>query len=174
MLIRERYAAAIRSKNLKSEPRTIYSDTDVLGAMGIAGKANPLGVAVARLLAGDKRAALLVIEVLAPKAISYAWQARRLAIQRVEADDICRMTLAWYLDSACKPCGGTGYRKIEGTPALSAAQCHSCRGTGHRDFDASFPADRLAIAKWAAAEMERELAFAGPMAMRALASRLDL
>ena len=38
MRVLDRYASAIDSSNLKSEPGTTFSDTDVLGAAGIAAK----------------------------------------------------------------------------------------------------------------------------------------
>ena len=50
--ITDRYASAIHASSLKSAPETTWSDTDVLGAMGIAGKHEPLGAALARMLSG--------------------------------------------------------------------------------------------------------------------------
>lgn len=56
MRINERYSGAISSADLTSDERTTYSDSDVIGAMGLAARLSPMGVALARLLAGDRRA----------------------------------------------------------------------------------------------------------------------
>ena len=65
MLIQDRYASAIRSSNLQTDERTTYSDTDVLGAFGLAGKEHPLSVALQRLFLGDNGAAEAVVGILA-------------------------------------------------------------------------------------------------------------
>ena len=52
MRVIERYASAVHATSLKSDPSTYMSDTDVLGAMGLAGKQYPLGAALTRLLEG--------------------------------------------------------------------------------------------------------------------------
>jgi hypothetical protein len=56
MKIVDRYASAVRASSLKSEPDTTYSASDVLGAMGLAGKRHPLAVALTRLFTGDNTA----------------------------------------------------------------------------------------------------------------------
>lgn len=48
MKIQERYSAAINSKSLVSDPDTTWSDTDVLGAMGLASVSYPLATALVR------------------------------------------------------------------------------------------------------------------------------
>ena len=52
MKVIERYASAVHATSLKSDPATYMSDTDVLGAMGLAAKHEPLGAALTRLLSG--------------------------------------------------------------------------------------------------------------------------
>ena len=173
MKIIDRYAGAVRSSNLASKPDTTYSDSDVLGAAGLAAKRAPLGVALLRLFSGDNHASGEIVEIMADKAVGKAY---RLGNEcgRVEADDIARAVLAWHRDGTCKPCGGHGVRLIPGTPTLGGEPCPKCRSTGRVLFDRQFTMERLDLARWLVAELEREMAIAGPEAMRKLAPRLDL
>ena len=173
MWINERYAGAISSKDLKSDERTTFSDSDVLAAMGLAGKSAPLGVALARLLAGDGRAAADVVTVLGVGLVGHAFRNRpRREISPEVARQIATFVLDWFRDSACRVCGGVGFKRIEGTPSLSDNPCPVCRGSGKRNFDGMFDAHDRELARWAAAEIEREQAIAGPIAMRLIAQRM--
>lgn len=172
MWIHERYAGAISSKDLKSDARTTYSDADILAAMGWAAKAAPLGVALARLLAGDGRAAHDVSTVLGASMVTHAFKVRRREISAIDAGHIVMAVLDWFRDNACKACGGVGFQRIDGAPSLSDNPCQVCRGSGKRNLDGMFDAHDRALARWAAAEIEREQAAAGPIAMRLIAQRM--
>lgn len=173
MWINERYAGAISSKDLKSDERTTFSDSDVLAAMGLAGKSAPLGVALARLLAGDGRAAEDVVTVLGASMVQRAFLNKpRREISTEVARQIVTAVLDWFRDSACRVCGGVGFQRIEGAPSLSDNPCPVCRGSGKRNFDGMFDVPDRAWARWAAAEIEREQAIAGPIAMRLIAQRM--
>ena len=184
MNISDRYATAVHSSNLKSKPETTFSDTDVLGAAGLAGKqvrvidgverpGSPLGIALMRLFAGDNTAARSLVHIMA---VSVKGKAKRdgMALKFVQCEDVSRAVLAWHRDGVCKRCGGHGYTLIEGAPMLSEHSCRACKGTGRVLFDEQFPLDLLLLARWLLAEVEREQAIAGPAAMAALAPRLEL
>jgi len=85
---------------------------------------------------------------------------------------MARAVLAWHRDGTCKHCEGHGFPKLDGAPGLSARPCHHCRGTGRIIFDRQFPLERLELARWLAAEVDREQQIAGVEAMRRLAERL--
>lgn len=186
MKISDRYATAVHSSNLKSKPETTFSDADVLGAAGLAGKAErtlpdgtvvrgaPLGIALMRLLSGDNSASREIVAILSDSAVGKAWRMDSMKLQRVQADDMARAVLAWFRDGTCKPCGGHGYLLMQGAPSLSEHACPACRGTRKVPFDSAFPMEQVLLARWLLAEVEREIAFAGPAAMAALAPRLDL
>ncbi len=185
MRFTDRYTAAVPSRNLTSDPDTRASDSDVLGAAGLAAKprrmgadgverpGSPLGIALMRLLAGDNHASAETVRILAGKAVGKAY---RLGIEcrQVEADDLARAVLAWHRHGTCRQCGGHGVRVIPGTTTLGGEQCSPCGGTGRRLLRREIPMQFLALAEWLAVEIERELAFAGPAAMHALAPSLDL
>lgn len=184
MKIADRYSTAVHSSNLKSKPETTFSDADVLGAAGLAGKhvrvidgverpGSPLGIALMRLFAGDNTAARSLVHIMA---VSVKGKAKRdgMALKFVQCEDVSRAVLAWHRDGVCKRCGGHGYTLIEGTPMLSEHACRACKGTGRVLFDEQFPLDLLLLARWLLAEVEREQAIAGPAAMAALAPRLEL
>jgi len=172
MTIIDRYASAIRSSNLGSKPDTLSSDSDVLGAAGLAAKRSPLAIALLRLFCGDNHASTAVVGILADKAVGKAYRMGN-ECSRVEALDISAAVLAWHRDGTCKVCGGHGVKLIPGTTVLSGDPCTVCLG-GRIRFDRQFPVARLDLARWLAAELDREQAIAGADAMRALAPKLDL
>jgi len=173
MTIIDRYATAIRSSNLGSRPETVQSDSDVLGAAGLAAKRVPLGIALMRLLSGDNHASATVVAILADKAVGKAYRMGN-ECGRTEAEDLGRVVLAWYRHGTCARCGGHGVLLIPGTMTLGNHECPACRGDGRIRLDRQVPMVRLELARWLAAEVERELAFAGPAAMKALAPSLEL
>lgn len=169
MKILDRYASAVHAKSLKSDPRTAWSDTDVLGAAGYAAKHQPLGIALARMLSGGGTSS--VIEVMTDHVFERSFKVK-CRVTELQARDIATAVLSWYRFGTCQPCGGTGYKLIPGTPSLGD-ECPRCRGTGKIDFDAQFRDDWLGLAKWLAGEIEKSQAQAGDAAMRALASSMD-
>jgi hypothetical protein len=173
MKFEDRYHSAVRTSNLKSEEKTMFSASDVLGAAGLAAKTDPLAFALLRMFTGDRHAAGEIIEMLTDKLVGKGYRSGN-EIDRVAASLMARLVLDWFRDSVCKACGGLAYRRMEGAPSLSARACGVCEGTGRRSLEALFPDERVDLARWLAVEMERELAKAGPAAMKALAPRLDL
>jgi DnaJ-class molecular chaperone len=172
MRIQDRYASAIKSSSLKVDPRTTFSDTDVLGAVALASRTQPLGVALERLFAGDNGASKQVVAVLAQLARGKA-TALRIKFTAVQSVDMAQACLAWHRDGTCKPCGGHGVMKIKGTTTLGVQECKTCKGTARVPFEREFHATQRELARWLVAEMEREQAKAGPAAMAKIAPRLD-
>lgn len=146
--------------------------TDVVGAVGLAGKRHKLATALLRLFVGDNHAARDIVHLMAGMAVGKAYRLGN-ELGRVEAEDLSRAVLAWHRDSRCKPCGGLGLLKMPGTPHLSGTACSHCRGSGRIPFDMQFRMDRLEVARWLASEVEREQAIAGREAMRKLNARLS-
>lgn len=184
MKICDRYASAVHSSNLKSRETTIYSDSDVLGAAGLAAKAElhsglrgaPLAIALARLFGGDNSAAREIVDLMADAVWAKAFS-QNIKLRRVEAGDMARAILAWQRDGVCRPCGGHGFELIPGTPHFSGRDCGACNGTRKRlltkEFK-NFGIERLDLVHWLLAELQRETSKAGPAMMAALAPRLDL
>lgn len=144
---------------------------DVVGAVGLAGKRAPLATALLRLFVGDNRAARDIVHIMASMLVGKAYRLGN-EIARVQAEDMARAVLAWHRDGRCKHCDGHGFLKLDGAPGLSDQQCSHCRGTGRVPFDRQFPMERLELARWLAAEVEREQQIAGAEAMRCLAQRM--
>lgn len=170
MRVLERYSQAVNSDNLTVDERTTYSDTDVLGAAGLAGRHNPLGLALTRLFAdGKPEAALAQLADMAFK------RARTMSVRlaRAEAIELSQGVLGWYRFGTCQPCGGTAYQRVAGTPTLGEA-CPHCLGTGKVPFERQFPHEWRELARWLSAEIDRAQAQAGADAMRALAPRMEL
>jgi hypothetical protein len=172
MSILDRYASAIRSSNLRSHPDTTQSDTDILGAIGLASKRHPLATALARLFMGDNHASEQLVELLADMAWGKA-AALNIKLRRVQAESMAQAVLAWHREGRCKACGGHGFALVHGAPVVGTTACRACHGTGRIPFDARFrDADDLRVARWLVSEVEREQNAAGPAAMAKLADRM--
>jgi hypothetical protein len=170
MRLLERYSQAVNSGNLSVDERTTWSDTDVLGAAGLAGRHNPLGIALTRLFADGKPQE--AIRWLSEQTFNRSHYLK-VRISRVEAYDLACAVLAHFRFGTCQPCGGTGYTVIKGTP-VHGDECPHCKGKGKIPFDTLFPLEWMELAHWMAREIERTQAQAGADAMRALAPKLDL
>lgn len=171
MKLLERYSEAVNSGNLTVNERTTWSDTDVLGAAGLAGRHNPLGLALTRLFADGKPEPAL--ELLTEMAFKRS-RTLRIKITKVAVADLAKAVLGWHRHGTCQPCGGTGFHRVPGTPMLGD-QCPHCKGTGKAPFDDHFVTDdQVILARWISGEIDRSQAAAGSDAMRALAPRLAL
>jgi hypothetical protein len=183
MSIHDRYASAVHSGNLKpqkdsmagAEPVRTASKLDVVGAYGLMSKRHRLAGALCRLLlGGDNQAAREVVQELAAM-VEYRAYMDGIQIVRVQAEDLGRKVLAWYRNGTCQHCGGLGFEKIQGIPALSGNACKHCdpRHPGKVPFAADFSMEHLSLAWFALGKIEREIALAGPAAMAALAPKLE-
>lgn len=188
----ERYRVAVHSDNLAVDERTTYSDSDVIGAMGLADRRltegyvrtgpdtgykipeSPLTAPLQRLLSGDNHAAHQIVSILAQAAWSRA-EYRRIKprVTRTMAHDMACACLAWYRHGTCRSCGGHGYSVIPGAPMLSERHCEPCEGTGKVPFERQFSAEHVNLARWLVVEMERSLSRAAPAAMGAIAEKME-
>lgn len=171
MRIQDRYATAVKSSCLTVDERTTFSDTDVLGAFGLASREHELAVALERLFAGDNCASASVVAVLA-QMIQGKATALRIKVAATQSVTIAQACLAWHRDGVCKPCGGHGVLKIRGTNALGVQECKPCKGHGKIPFEATIHHGWRDLARWVVAAMERAQAIAGPAAMARLAPKL--
>jgi len=183
MLIQDRYASATHSSNLKSVPKTIYSDSDVLGAYGMADRRlstgeghfskHPLAVPLERLFTGDNSAAGEIVRILAEIIRSKA-KALRIRMTELQASDMARVAVGWFRHPACRVCGGHGFKLIKNTVTLGDSRCRPCNGTGKVQLELAYRVEQRELVSWVIAQLERESAMAGPAAMRALAPSLAL
>lgn len=168
--ILERYASAVHATSLTSDPDTYMSNTDVLGAMGLASKQYQLGVALTRLLSGG--GAVDAIDTLATMIFKRA-RTEKVKLSAIGAQDMATAVLAWHRHGTCQPCGGRGSLLMPGTP-VNGELCPHCKGTGKIDFDANFHPALRRLAQWASDEIDCNIAFAAQEAMRRIAPRLEL
>lgn len=185
--IQDRYATAVHSTDLGVDGKTTMSDSDTLGAYGIASRVledgmtsdkkpitpSPLAVPLERLFAGDNNAVYDIVRQLAEIAYEHSFKLK-VKIKPVQARDMAKACLAWHRNGTCKPCGGLRWLRVPGSTSLSNNECQSCGGTGKRPFEYQFPPDWRELARWLVSQMEAAAGRAGPEAMKALAPRLDL
>lgn len=184
--VQGRYFSAVNSGNLRSNPNTYMSDSDMLGAAGFAARGrtvvagghihkrppHPLAVGLARLFAGDDREARQIVAILS----SMAWgkaKAEGVKLKRVQADDMASHVLAWFRHGTCKACGGHGYKVVGGLlghsrAVISDAPCDDCEGAGKVSFLMPFTPAQMSIARWLREEVEIEQSVAGAEIMKAL------
>lgn len=164
--ISARYTAAIATGNLRPSADGQLSPVDVLGAAGFAGKQKPLALALLRLHSGDNHAAPALVGILAGMLDGKAYRLG-VPITRAECRELAAVVLAWHCDGACRPCGGLGFRRVDGAPALSAHQCNACHGSGRLPLASLVQVPRRDLAHWLASEVEREESAAGAGLARA-------
>ena len=169
MKILDRYNTAIHAKSLKSHADTTWSDTDVLGAAGLAARHEPLGIELARMLSGGGASG--VLSILAIDAYERGFRTKQ-RITAVQARDIAKAVIAWYRFGTCQPCGGTGFKRIKDTPSLGD-ECTHCKGTGRIPFDKQFQVEHREIAQWLHDQIGKTQARAGQLAMQKIAPLLD-
>lgn len=170
MRITERYASAVHATSLKSDPETYMSDTDVLGAMGLAAKHEPLGAALTRLLSGGGSSD--AIDVLSDMVFKRA-RYERVKLGAVGARDVAIAVIAWHRHSTCQHCGGRGYVLIPGAP-VNGETCPHCSGLGRVGLESNFAPALRELARWASSQIDYSIASAAHEAMRRIAPRLDL
>lgn len=170
MRVIERYTTAVNSGSLAVDERTTWSDSDVLGAAGLAARHQALGLALLRLFADDKPEQ--AVSMLSDMAFRRA-RTLKVKLSQVQAGDLAKAVLGWYRHGTCQPCGGTGFKVIPGTPALGDS-CPHCGGTGKIPFDRQFPESVRELARWLSGEIDRSQVAAGRAAMAMLAPRLEL
>jgi|GEM_PF-1273792 len=195
-ILTERYSSAVNARSLAVDERTTMSDSDVLGAYGLAARRLeqgfiptargestpirpvPLAVPLERLFAGDESAVRQIVGLLADLAFDRSWKIK-LKVTRLETWDMAWICLQWHRDSACPVCGGHGYELIPGTPTLGDRVCKPCQGLGKVSLEDAIDPDndspgRRDLARWMVAEMEKASSVAGAAAMKALAPKLDI
>jgi hypothetical protein len=126
MQISQRYASARSATNLASDPRTSMSASDVLGAVGMAGQANPEAVALLNSAFGGKTSAKLAFVELLEHRLQHQMLRERW---KGNPRQIAQEAVAWWLHGTCQPCSGRGYELINGTPSLGHI-CKHCNATG--------------------------------------------
>lgn len=177
--ILDAYSRAVGSGGLSATDRTTWGSADVVGAFGMAKREHPLAVALARMFVGGDREAKAVASVMTRMLVGKAYHTGE-EIGESAADLIAGLVLEWHRNSACRDCGGHGFATVNGEQlgvgraVIGDRPCPTCRGSRTRPFDTLFPPDRLNLARWLRAEVERETAKAGAEAMRRLAPDLSL
>lgn len=169
MKVLERYNTAIHASSLKPDANTTYADLDVIGAAGLAARYEPMGIALARMLAGG--GATCVIAEMTDAVHERSFRIKQRVTVAV-AENIAKAVLAWWRDGVCHPCNGTGFELITGTPSLGG-ECKACSGSGKRAFDKEFRHEHRELARWLSDEVERSQVNAGQIAMKKIAPMLD-
>lgn len=164
--IQERYSTARQTSDLSLDPLTSMSPADVLTASGWAAQENEAAMLLWGVVYQGKTSdKLRLVEVLGSQLNAKMGKDRRL---KGDAWKIAAEMLAWFLHGTCRPCGGLGYERTPGTPALSNRLCKVCQGTKR----AHYP--RSAAHIWMDAHLGSLTAKAGGEVMKKLARSMEL
>jgi hypothetical protein len=125
--ISERYSIARNTSNLKSEPRTVMSASDVIGAAGMAAQEHQDALLLWSVMYGGKTSQKMrLVDGLAYKLTDYMMRNRLKGNPRHIAMEV----LAYYLHATCDDCDGVGHQIIPYTIVRSDDPCPYCQGTG--------------------------------------------
>lgn len=162
----ERYALAINSQNMSNRSSTVRSDSDILGAMALAGarisRTNEMGWshagadALARVMAGDDRAMTSVVDAYAERLLEHS-RAKSDSISEPRARAIATACLAWFVKGRCLLCEGRRTELAQDSHKLTSTPCTECGGTGKVSFVKNFPSFAYRHAKWLATQMINDL-----------------
>jgi len=129
----ERYMTARSSSNLKSDPRTRMSATDILTASGLSGAENDLAHNIWVLIHKP------TIGRLQETSDALAVRLGKSKVRCKSPRYVARTVLLWHLNKTCKTCDGLGKMRIAGTPHLSDDTCLDCGGSGERPLTTGEP-----------------------------------
>ena len=125
--ISEHYAIARNTSNLKSEPRTRMSASDVIGAAGMAAQEHEAALLLWSVVYGGKTSQKMrLVDGLAHRLFVRMMNKKQFGNPRHIAMEV----LAYYLHAKCPACDGVGYQIIEGHNTRSDDPCPECQGTG--------------------------------------------
>lgn len=125
--IAEKYSTARNTSNLKSEPRTAMSASDILISAGMAAQQHSDALLLWSVVYGGKtQQKLMLVDGLERKVCEYMLRNRLKGNPRHIAMEV----LAYYLHASCKECNGVGYQIVPGTITRSDDPCPYCSGVG--------------------------------------------
>lgn len=81
---------------------------------------------------------------------------------------IARQMVAWFLYGVCKPCGGLGYERPKGSPALTNKLCTFCEGRTREEYP------KTAAHIWMEGHLGRLQTLAAGKIMQGLARSMEL
>lgn len=163
--IAERYSAARNTSNLKSDPRTLLSASDVLGAAGMASQEHADAMRLWEVAFQGKTSAKIALVEALTKPLTL------FMIQRGLSGDpktVAREMVAWHLHGACPVCGGEGHEVVPNTTVRYDHPCRSCNGSGKLAFP------NTDAHHWLKKRMEEMQARAASTVMKKLSLEMDL
>lgn len=127
MRVNERYAIARHTSNLKSEPRSSMSASDVIAAAGMAAQEHENALLLWGVVYGGKTSQkLALVDALARKLTAHMFR------HQLDGDPrkIAQAVIAYQLHAVCHVCSGTGYLMLEHAPIRGDELCPECQGVG--------------------------------------------
>ena len=176
----ERYIGAANSSDLhlsgSEGPRT---DADILLAAGYATAGNAaasLALRFYRIKAtGDMADFKELTEIAGRWLHGRSFRRGRKSIRRVQAIDLARRAMFWWLNPVCKPCDGRGHPLIPDTARINYGHdCPTCHGGGQYPIHRIVPVGTADEARWLVDELDRYCAVVFNNMARRLAPTLEL
>jgi len=136
---RDRYACAVRARDLTSYPASRFAPADVIAAAGMAAQRQGLGMMLQRLRADARSADRCVVEVALAVRLREAVRRREVRRDGAAAEVVVAEALAWWLQPTCQECTGVRFDRASGSNRLTARHCKACGGSGARRIESSAP-----------------------------------
>jgi hypothetical protein len=167
----KKYSRSINSSNLKSDEHHFSADSLAVAAM--VAMAN--GAELANLLFRVKYG----LDATSHRALLEGWKVKvakkaelRQWPKHITAKKVAELSLGYWLNDVCEPCGGKGFEVEPGTPMLSDVPCKCCKGTAKRPLvcEANWRDYVLGMLE----ELDEMTRSAGGRAMKRLADDMNL
>lgn len=152
LLSRDRYACAVSAQDLTPYPRSRFAPLDVLGAAGMAGQRQGLGMLLQRLRADGSSTDRAMAEFDLARRLRDAVRKRAVRRDGMLTEDVAREALGWWINPTCTTCCGVRYVVARATGRTSGRQCPACEGSGQREAPGSD------AARWVLAAIDQQVA----------------
>lgn len=149
MTDRERYGSAVSHGQLRQRAERMMP-ADTIAAAGMAGRREPLGLALWRTRYANDRHAFLHAQALLLGRVAHVARRRRWTETPKVLKLLACSVLRWSVFSTCPDCVGRGRVVIgdgEGRKVLSDDLCLSCHGDGVTPIERAVPAQHVGLAK---------------------------
>lgn len=131
----EGLASAFVSSDLTVKKEGKRGDVDYLIALGCAGsKMRPGASAMINLALSHDKASVSDALRYSIAVTRHLNQKRGWRLKMKELKFVAERALRYHIAPACPACEGRKFKKVDGSPSLSATPCPTCHGTGKRPY----------------------------------------
>ena len=131
----EGLASALVSSDLTVKKEGKRGDVDYLIALGAVGiRLRPGASAMINVALSHDKASLTEALWFSVSITRHLNQKRGWRLKMKDLKFVAERALRYHIAPACPACEGRKYKRVDGSPSLSASPCPTCHGTGRRPY----------------------------------------